>query len=1077
MFENKYLNNLNKGIYFINKGDYNKSIKIFDYLIKLNKNCIDVYYNKGIAHQLLFQYQKAIEYFNKCLSINRNHINSIISIGIIYCKLGNYIEGIEQFDKAINLDQNKTEALMNKAIALKNIKKYEESLIYLDKLIKINDNNSLFYNIKGNILINLGRYEESIELYKYVTLKNPNNFETFYNMGICYLNLKKYKDSNFCFDSALKIKPNMIEALIGKSLIEYEKKNYKNSIIILNKILELYPNKDIIFYKKSICLQKIKQFEEALICIDKALKINSSNIKYLLEKTKLLDILDKKDEAIHFIDNIFVEKNKSKYVNKKIIEECHLLKGSILLEKGKNEASKEFDDVIKINSNNSKAYFYKGYIQAIEDKNYREALKYFLKSVSLDKTNYLALYNIGLILLKEGKFEECKSYFIKAYEINQKFFKSLLRLGDANFKQGQYNKAMQCYDKILKEDPNDELTLIKKGDILLHLDNITEALKYYEKVLKLNEYNEEALLGKGVCNYKINNIKEGIIFFDKVLEINKENKNAIFNKAITLFNSGEKKLLKKFFRNSGDNNENIFFLYTKGLFLFREKYYNLAIEYFDKCLQKSRIKSDILYHKGLSFYENQKYDLAINCFNEALKENPNSANILNTKAIVLEKIQADKKESLELFKKVSESNPENALYLMNYCISLFDNNYYEKCKEFLIRIELLCKIQSQMDLLGQELIKSIKNSIALIYNKLNNLYKNKSYRPVKPIRKIEKPIGLYNINLNCYMNSVIQCLFHITKFSEYFISEEFSKEDQPISCELKNIFKKLKNRNGGKPFNLKEFKDMMGEYDDSFLGSNGADAADLLNYIFSLLSAENYDDINLNCENETLDESKESDVFKEALKISNPNCINNIFYIYNESTYICKNKHITYSFDYGSVLEFNIIDINEKIKNRYKKVTKKISLNDCFIYNNTNSDKYEFLCSKCQNYSFGHLKTNIFMTKEYLIIILNYGKNNGLNLKVIYDEYINIEEFVKNGNKEFFKLIGIVFHYGDSSAYGHYVAYCRNKVNNTFYNFNDSNVKISNFENILNDEVPYILFYEKYYNQSNNYIKYKFEKH
>ena len=84
--------------------------------------------------------------------------------------------------------------------------------------------------------------------------------------------------------------------------------------------------------------------------------------------------------------------------------------------------------MIKINPNNSKEFFYKGYI--------------------LNKANYLALYNIGLILLKEERFEECKSYFTKSYEINQKFFKTLLRLGDSFFKQGQYKTALKYYDKI-----------------------------------------------------------------------------------------------------------------------------------------------------------------------------------------------------------------------------------------------------------------------------------------------------------------------------------------------------------------------------------------------------------------------------------------------------------------------------------------------------------------------------------------------------------------------------------------------------------------------------------------------------
>ena len=50
MIEIKYLNNLNKGIYALKKGNYAYSINIFDNLIKSDKNLIDAYYYKGIAY-------------------------------------------------------------------------------------------------------------------------------------------------------------------------------------------------------------------------------------------------------------------------------------------------------------------------------------------------------------------------------------------------------------------------------------------------------------------------------------------------------------------------------------------------------------------------------------------------------------------------------------------------------------------------------------------------------------------------------------------------------------------------------------------------------------------------------------------------------------------------------------------------------------------------------------------------------------------------------------------------------------------------------------------------------------------
>ena len=96
------------------------------------------------------------------------------------------------------------------------------------------------------------------------------------------------------------------------------------------------------------------------------------------------------------------------------------------------------------------------------------------------------------------------------------------------------------------------------------------------------------------------------------------------------------------------------------------------------------------------------------------------------------------------------------------------------------------------------------------------------------------PIGLINEDLNCYMNSVIQCLFYLKKFRNYFIErKDFSEEEHPVSFELRNIMIKLSETNNKNPFSLKKFKKIMSEIDDCFEGSKGADASDLLRYIFS----------------------------------------------------------------------------------------------------------------------------------------------------------------------------------------------------------------------------------------------------
>ena len=161
---------------------------------------------------------------------------------------------------------------------------------------------------------------------------------------------------------------------------------------------------------------------------------------------------------------------------------------------------------------------------------------------------------------------------------------------------------------------------------------------------------------------------------------------------------------------------------------------------------------------------------------------------------------------------------------------------------------------------------------------------------------------------------------------------------------------KLNDKSQKNPFGLTKFKKIMSEIDDCFEGSNGADASDLLRYIFSSLSSEdlNIDHVNDNINEQPLDETSEKETFNEFKKCISPSLINNIFYIYNKITFLCKNKHKNYCFEYSSFLEFNLMNISKQTMGK-KGNLELITLNQCFIYNkNLLENNEDFECSVCE---------------------------------------------------------------------------------------------------------------------------------
>ena len=341
---------------------------------------------------------------------------------------------------------------------------------------------------------------------------------------------------------------------------------------------------------------------------------------------------------------------------------------------------------------------------------------------------------------------------------------------------------------------------------------------------------------------------------------------------------------------------------------------------------------------------------------------------------------------------------------------------------------------------------------------MNKFYKKKVPK-TKPNLNEKKPLGLYNFQLNCYMNSTIQCLFSMKEFRNYFLNKKFNKEEKPVSNELNIIFQKLTNDD--KPFNLEKFKKIMGNIDDSFQGLNGADATDLLKTIISEIKNEQCNFYGVNISNMSiLDESNEEEVFKDCKRqLGDDSAINKIVNFYR-TTYECQSrkKHTSYLFEICSIIDFDLLEIFGNIKN--------VKLKECF--NDSFQSEYESneYCYKCKKDRKCKCVKSIYQTSDYLIIILDYGKGKIFNGKVIFDEYINIRDYVQEDkNNQNFRLIGAVIHRGTSSANGHYISYCRSEDKN-LYCFNDSIVTLTKFEE-LEKCSPYILFYEKFDDETN----------
>ena len=335
------------------------------------------------------------------------------------------------------------------------------------------------------------------------------------------------------------------------------------------------------------------------------------------------------------------------------------------------------------------------------------------------------------------------------------------------------------------------------------------------------------------------------------------------------------------------------------------------------------------------------------------------------------------------------------------------------------------------------------------------------------------PKGIKNLGLNCYMNSLLQCLFNIPKLRNYFIeglkNKTFNKDSHPICYSFAKIMEKLLYSDK-KYITPKLFKELISAKNPLFKDNKAADATDLFrNLIDSFL-----DEIKSNSicgfeEGETPEGENTNDkstLFKEIKNEMKNNFIYSILNVYNIVTYYCPihKQSDNISIESDSNITFSLENIIEN-SNRNKDTP--ITIEECFKYNQKLRNNRQFYCSICKKVVKGNSNEKIFYPPEILIIILNRGHGKTFKGYVSIDTILDISEFIdmegrgRSGydNNTYYRLICSCNHSGKSSPTGHYTATCYNEEKESYYYYSDKYFK--KIKTFKYSGEPYMLFYKR----------------
>ena len=295
--------------------------------------------------------------------------------------------------------------------------------------------------------------------------------------------------------------------------------------------------------------------------------------------------------------------------------------------------------------------------------------------------------------------------------------------------------------------------------------------------------------------------------------------------------------------------------------------------------------------------------------------------------------------------------------------------------------------------------------------------------------------GMNNLGNTCYLNSILQCLFHCKKFVIYILDNK----DKLIEGLLYEFYELLNEIwfSDNKIISPSQFINQLKENHIFYRNSNQQDSHECLITILDDFECEL---LNNNIKiSGNLEWYNNNDIFKT----NKQNFMQEIFYGLYQNKVICEHNHVSITKEPFIDLSLPCIkgkNIEELIENIEQKE----------IMHKDN----KYFCDKCKNYVCAEKNTIIEELPKYnLIIHLKRFENNTQKINDFFEYPFKLE--IK---EKIYHLFGVVNHTGNQIG-GHYYSYIKH-IDNEWYEMNDSRVdKISDINKIVNTNA-YILFYQ-----------------
>ena len=301
-----------------------------------------------------------------------------------------------------------------------------------------------------------------------------------------------------------------------------------------------------------------------------------------------------------------------------------------------------------------------GWLTAQQCGVYRDAETVYRTTLARNPACWMALDNLGVILLQQGKPAEAVADFQESLRLKSDNVTALVDFGSALDTMGRKAEAIRQYEKALRLKPTSVAAHRNLGIMLADMNRLPEAISHYRQALRSKPDNAELHEDLGNALLKSGHSAEAIDEFKTALQLDPNYPAACLDLGIALSGTGQADEAIGFYQRALQLKPDYVLAYDNlGVTLAGMGKREEAIGYYQKALQVDPRYAPAHDHLGVLLAQSGRIPEAIAQYREALRLDPGDADVHDNLGLSLART-GKSAEALREFKDAVRLRPDYA---------------------------------------------------------------------------------------------------------------------------------------------------------------------------------------------------------------------------------------------------------------------------------------------------------------------------------------------------------------------------------------------------------------------------------